>query len=127
MTSPHIYRVIFNSRIKLGCPMCCLTKLIIVSNETTVSQREVKKASELKSKLQYVMGCEKNARDEVHRLEKEMQHQAIESNKKLLEEQKGRMEATDEAQQVISLDFFFISSSLIAKFLLNPFLNVEAI
>ncbi|KAK3801981.1 hypothetical protein RRG08_064575 [Elysia crispata] len=66
----------------------------------TAKDREVKKASDLKSKLQYVMECEKTARDEVHRLEKELQHQTIESNKKFLNEQKERIEATDKAQQV---------------------------
>ncbi|GFR74401.1 mitotic spindle assembly checkpoint protein MAD1-like [Elysia marginata] len=64
-----------------------------------VKDREVKKASDLKSKLQYVMECEKTARDEVHRLEKELQQQTIESNKKLFIGQKERMEANEKAQQ----------------------------
>ncbi|RUS86158.1 hypothetical protein EGW08_006106 [Elysia chlorotica] len=65
----------------------------------TLRDREVKKAADLKSKLQYIMECEKTARDEVHRLEKELQHQTIESNNKFLKEQKERIEATDKAQQ----------------------------
>ncbi|GFO28634.1 mitotic spindle assembly checkpoint protein mad1-like [Plakobranchus ocellatus] len=49
------------------------------------------------------MEREKNAREEVHRLEKEIQHQAIESNKKLLNEQKERIESSGKAQQAKSV------------------------
>ena len=54
------------------------------------------------------MECEKTARDEVHRLEKELQHQTIESNKKFLNEQKERIEATDKAQQVKTSTLYLI-------------------
>lgn len=74
-----------------------------INEMKAAKDREVKKASDLKSKLQYVMEREKTARDEKHRLEKELEHQALESNKKLMASQKEKVEAGEKAQEAKAL------------------------
>ncbi|BFZ17481.1 hypothetical protein BsWGS_20520 [Bradybaena similaris] len=60
------------------------------------------KVVELKSKLHYVMEKEKNSREDIQRLESELQHQKQDMDKKLLAVQKEKLDVADRAQQAKS-------------------------
>ncbi|CAG5131970.1 unnamed protein product [Candidula unifasciata] len=64
--------------------------------------REACKAVELKSKLHYVMEKEKNSREEMQRLETELQHQKLEMDKKLQAANKEKVDLAERAQQAKS-------------------------
>ncbi|XP_059177877.1 mitotic spindle assembly checkpoint protein MAD1-like [Physella acuta] len=66
----------------------------------TERDKESAKSSELRSKIHFVMEKEKNSRDEIVKLESELQKQKIEADKKLLAAQMDKIEAIDQLQQV---------------------------
>lgn len=68
-----------------------------------IFQKEAAKASELRSKIHFVMEKEKNSRDEIVKLESELQKQKIEADKKLLAAQMDKIEAIDQLQQVVCM------------------------
>lgn len=63
-------------------------------------QRESSKASESQTKLKYVMEKERNARMEINSLNKELDQLKFQTEKKILELKREKLEIGDKAQQV---------------------------
>ncbi|KAH9505206.1 hypothetical protein Btru_058947 [Bulinus truncatus] len=71
-----------------------------ISKLKTEKDRDGIKLSEMRSKLLYVMEKEKNAREEVNRLQEDLEKRNLEASKKLLAVQKEKMLAMDQTQQL---------------------------